>query len=272
MTVASGSLIATFLAHTSGTTVEDCWVTASLNGSSAQTMVTVNALQIQGSPSEISGWSNGATVTPFVQPAGFAGQLVTTGSGQATFARASSTDGVSFLNCCANTNNAYYSFKGVQLGSLFNLNSGQISFSLKSSYSFAQRQTTASASRYVFDVEDNPAAMHRLFYFQTEYTQNYLVFSWAVAGVGQFYYVPHGTEDTLFGSGVMLQVTLTWSNGVTNLYLNGLLAKSVAFTPLTAAWTANSTFDFGALNYLTFGGYNSCDDTISDFTIGVPIN
>ncbi len=28
-----------------------------------------------------------------------------------------------------------------------------------------------------------------------------------------------------------------------------------------------STFDLGAFEYLTFGGYNSCDDQISKFTV-----
>jgi trimeric autotransporter adhesin len=277
VTVASGATTATFTATAGGSVNEPILVTASLNGTSAEATITVSALQIEGIPTEISGPSNGSSVNPTIAPAGFTGQLVVTGNGAANFAAVGSGEGVDFLNCCSNTNTAHYKFTGTELGNLFNLNQGQISFTLKSSYSFAQRQTIATAPRYVFDVQDNVAAMHHLFYFFTEYTtvyalQNYLVFSYMLAGANHFYFVPVGTESALFGSGVNLQVTLSWKNGVADLYLNGALVQSSSYTPSTAAWTASSIFDLGAYEYLTFGGYNSCDDHISGFTVGAPVS
>ena len=270
VTVASGATTATFQAQASGTMAAQVWITSSENGFTAQAMVTVSALQIQGSPSEVSGWSNGATVTPSSAPIGFTGKLAATGNGQVSFAAVGAASGVSFATCCTNTNTAYYTFTGANLGSLFNLTQGQISFNLKSSYSFAQRQTTAASPRYVFDVLDNAAAGHHLFYFFTEYTSNSLTFGYMIEGVNQFYYVPHGSENQLFGNGTVLGVTLSWSNGVANLYLNGTLVKSTPFTAPAATWTSGSTFNLGALSYLTYGGYDSCDDVISGFAVGIP--
>ena len=70
------------------------------------------------------------------------------------FAPAQTGNGVYFLNCCTNTNNAYYKFTGAPVGSIFNVNQGQISFYLKSRFSFAQRQSSATSPRYAFDVRD----------------------------------------------------------------------------------------------------------------------
>jgi len=53
-----------------------------------------------------------------------------------------------------NTNNAYYKFTGATIGNIFNVNQGQITFYLKSQYSFAQRQASASQPRYTFAVRD----------------------------------------------------------------------------------------------------------------------
>jgi hypothetical protein len=39
---------------------------------------------------------------------------------------------------------------------------------------------------------------------------------------------------------------------------------------MTPNWTAASNFDFGAYEYLKFGGYNSSDDVIDAFTVSIP--
>ena len=39
-----------------------------------------------------------------------------------------------------------------------------------------------------------------------------------------------GTEDALFGSGVVLKVTVIWGGSVTKLYLNDSLVQTVADT------------------------------------------
>ena len=67
-----------------------------------------------------------------------------------------------------NTNNAYYKFTGATVGNIFNVNQGQITFNLTSRYSFAQRQASASAPRYSFDVRDGNG-QHQ-FYFLTQVT------------------------------------------------------------------------------------------------------
>jgi hypothetical protein len=270
--VPSGASSAAFTISAAGTMVEQVWLTACLNATSAKTMVTVLALAIQGSPSELSGWSNGATVTPSQAPPAFTGQLVINGNGAVKFSPVGSVNGVSFWNCCYNTNNSYYKFTGAALGNLFNLSHGKISFNLKSSYSFAQRQTVASGSRLVFAVQDNVAAEHFLFYFYTGYVANSLVFAYDLGGTANISYsVPQGTEDKLFGDGVVLHVALSWSNGVANLYLNGSLVQSTSYSQATANWTSASEFDFGAMQVMNYGAFESCDDKISQFTVGVPI-
>ena len=271
--VSPGATTATFTAAAAGTLAEEVWVTSSLNGSSAATMVTVSALQIEGNPSELSGWSNGAIITPTVAPNGFAGQLVVAGNGVVNFAAVEKGTGVSFLHCCSNINTAHYKFTGVELGNIFSVSQGQISFNLKSSYSFAQRYATAASARYAFDVQDNVATQHHLFSFFTgaysTSSSKYLAFSYWLGGIAHYYYVPSGTEDTLFGNGVTLQVTITWNGNVSKLYLNGALVQSEPYSKPSATWTASSVFDLGATEYLTFGGYNSSDDLISGFTVGV---
>jgi hypothetical protein len=82
--------------------------------------------------------------------------------------------------------------------------------------------------------------------------------------------VPKGTEDTLLGGGVILNVTLSWNGTVLNLYLNGVLVKSSSYTVVTPNWTAASNFDLGAYEYLTDGGYKACDDIVEQFTVLIP--
>jgi len=221
-------------------------------------------LLLHAGVTEVSGVTNGSIVTPSVGPTGFTGTVVANGSGSVNFAPAQTGNGVYFLNCCSNTNNAYYKFTGATVGSVFNASQGQISFYLMSRYSFAQRQASAPSPRYTFDVRD---ASNHLFYFLTEVTSGRLVFSYTVGGVAQFYYVRQGTEDTLFGSGVLLNVTLTWSSGVSKLYLNNMLVQSATYTPPTPNWTSASNFDLGAYEYMTYGGYNVSDDIIDEFTV-----
>src|SRR5579863_2900488 len=169
------------------------------------------------------------------------------------------------MNCCANTNNAYYKFTGALLGSVFNTNQGQITFYLMSRYTFAQRKASASGQRYAFDVRDGNG--NHLFNFMTQVTSGYLQFNYSAGGAGTYYFVPAGTEDTLFGNGVILRVTLAWGSGVSNLYLNGSLVKSVGYSPPAANWSAASNFDLGAYEYLSDGGYNSEDDIIDEFAV-----
>jgi hypothetical protein len=222
-------------------------------------------LQLHADASEVSGTQNGAVVTPTIAPAGLTGTVVVASGGSVNFTPAASGNGVYFLNCCNNTSNAYYKFTGAALGNVFNVSQGQITFYLKSRYSFAQRKATATGQRYAFDVRGGGGT--HLFSFMTQVSSGSLLFTSMASGATNYYYVPAGTEDALFGNGALLQVTMTWGNGVSNLYLNGTLVKSVAFSTPSVTWNAAANFDLGAFEYLNFGGYDSSDDVIDEFTV-----
>ncbi len=228
----------------------------------------VALLEISGNSSEVSGLTNGSVVTPSVNPSGLKGTVVVNGSGSVNFTPAQSGNGVYFLNCCNNYNNAFFQFTGTTIGSLFNVSQGQVSFNLVSRYSFAQRQSSAASPRYAFDVRDGNGT--HLFGFLTQIASNSLEFTYWAAGAGAYYFVPSGTENTLFGSGVSLAVTISWNGSTINLYLNNTLVKSVPYTLPTPNWSASSNFDLGAYQYLNAGGYGVSDDIIDAFTVTGP--
>jgi hypothetical protein len=58
-----------------------------------------------------------------------------------------------------------------------------------------------------------------------------------------------------------------WDGTTAKLYLNNVLVKSAAYTKRAPNWTATSNFDVGALEYLTYGGYDSSDDIIDEFAV-----
>ncbi len=275
VTVAAGSTTspAFTITTSSVTSTTPVTISATYNGVTAPATLSVTPAATGGGPllqlhldaSEVSGTQNGATVTPTVGPAGFRGTAVVNSGGSVNFTPAQTGNGVYFLNCCSNSSNAYYKFTGAALGSIFNVNQGQISFYLKSRYTFAQRKATASGQRYAFDVRDGNGT--HLYSFMIAPSSGYLVFTYAAGGAGTYYVVPPGTEDALFGSGVLLNVTLTWGAGTSNLYLNGKLVQSVGYKTATANWTALSNFDLGAFEYLTYGGYNASDDVIDEFVV-----
>ena len=103
-----------------------------------------------------------------------------------------------------------------------------------------------------------------------EVVSSQLVFHFMVDGKDQYYFVPQGTEDVLFGSGVILSATITWNAGTAKLYLNDSLANSSSFSVHNPSWSSTSNFDFGAYEYLTYGGFNVSDDVIADFVVEGP--
>ena len=158
------------------------------------------------------------------------------------------------------------------VGSIFNVNQGQISFYLKSRQSYAQRLASGTSYRQVFDVRDDST---HLFGFTTQATSGGLIFRFLVGAdaannPATYYFVPQGTEEALFGNGVTLKVTLTWNANIAMLSLNDGLVKKFTYTTPTPNWTAASNFDLGAYEYLTNGGYNVCDDIIDEFTVTGP--
>ena len=84
------------------------------------------ALQLHADQTEVSGVANGSVVTPTAAPDGFTGAVVANGTGSVNFTPAETGNGVYFLNCCVNGNNAYYKFTGSTVGNIFNTSQGQI--------------------------------------------------------------------------------------------------------------------------------------------------
>lgn len=238
---------------------------ASLSFSTLSSSGAPVVFQLHSDASEVSGTTNGSIVTPAVTPAGFTGKVVVTSGGSINFAPGSTGNGVYFLKCCANTTNAYYKFTGQPIGNIFNMDGGQISFYLTSRYSFAQRQQ-AGSFRVAFDVRDDNTSSH-VFYFLTEIMSGRLIFSYRVGSTAQFYYVPQGTEDALFGNGVTAKVSMQWDGAIVRLYLNDKLVQSATYQSVPPNWTSASVFDIGAQEYLNLGGYNSLDDIIDEFTV-----
>ena len=152
--------------------------------------------------------------------------MVVNGTGSVNFVSGQTGDGVYFLNCCTNANQAYCRFTGAPIGNIFNMNQGKISFTLQSRYSFAQRQATAATPRYAFDVRDGNGT--HLFYFMTQCPAQ-LFFSCTRQPAQHNTIGSAGTEDTLFGNGVALNVSLEWGASGLNLYFNGVLVRSRRF-------------------------------------------
>ena len=185
------------------------------------------------------------------------------------FAPSHAGDGVYFQQCCSNTAGAYYKFTGAPVGSIFNVDQGQISFYLTSRQSYAQRLASGTSYRQVFDVRDDSS---HLFGFTTQATSGGLVFRFlvgadAATNAAASYVVPPGTEEALFGNGVTVKVMLSWNANTATLYLNDRLVKKFTYTTPTANWSSASNFDLGAYEYLSNGGYNVCDDIIDEFTV-----
>ena len=108
---------------------------------------------LHGNDSEILGTTNGSSVVPTNAPTGVSGSVVVRGTGSVAFSPVVNGNGVGFgPGGAQNTNTAFLSFSGAQVGSVFNVNQGDLTFYVKSSYSFAQRQALpANNSRYVFE-------------------------------------------------------------------------------------------------------------------------
>ncbi len=52
---------------------------------------------------------------------------------------------------------------------------------------------------------------------------------YTIWGVSSYYIVPSGTEETLFGNGVTLKVTMSWDGSMAKLFLNDTLIRQTAY-------------------------------------------
>jgi hypothetical protein len=84
-------------------------------------------LVISGAPTELglpagttSTSTNGLPISPTTNPYGLTGTVQTNGTGSVNFTPAQVGNGVYLLNCCWDTNNAYYKFTGATLSNIFN--------------------------------------------------------------------------------------------------------------------------------------------------------
>jgi hypothetical protein len=150
---------------------------------------------------------------------------------------------------------------------VFNVNQGSLTFTVKSSYSFAQRQALGTNNfREVFDVYDSTG---ELFYLKSLTSGGRLIFEFLTGsrtGSAGYYYLPVGQEDAMFGLGVVAQFQLTWNGSANVLYFNGTQVATFPYTPATPNWGTASNFTIGATGLpLYTGGYYKCDDPIAEF-------
>ena len=274
--VAAGATSAAFTA-TAGTVsaAQTITLTATLNGvaktvqESVTAPVTSAKFLIKGVSTELIGLTNGSPVFATAAPQGLTGTLVVKGTGSASFGPVGSGSGVSFGKGGQQSNNtAFYSFTGAPVKDLFSPTQNQVTFKLTSRYSFAERLLLPAYNyRWVYDVYDNT---QRLYYFRVLAANNQMTLEYATGGsASQYYVIPAGQQDSLFGKGVTLSVKLAWNGASSTLYLNGNLVRTMTYTPLTANWTGSPSFAVGATDVHVYGGGTySCDDWITDFQVG----
>ncbi len=218
--------------------------------------------QLKGDLSELSGTAHGSTVTPSIGPLG---TLTVAGSGVLEFAPVGAGTGVAFRPGGWQADNiAYYRFGGPTVGALFNVSGGDVTFLLKSRYSFANRQL--GYNQWAFDVYD---ANQNLFTFYVSTYSGYLMLNYRAGGVvTNTYFVTRGQEDAMLGSGVVLKVRIAWDGSRNYLYLNDVLAQTTVYSAAVPNWTATSSFVIGTKQDLTYGaGYFSLDDWVSQLTV-----
>jgi hypothetical protein len=221
---------------------------------------------LQGNTTEITSASNGAAVYPTTAPPAWRGALTERGSGSLSFVPTVGSSGVNFSQGGAqNVNAAFINFTGDGFGGLFDTD-GEISFSLRSAYSFAERKVLpAPAYSFAFEVYDNTVPH---FHFMSYVSSGQLAFGYSTRGVSAFYIVPVGQEDVLFGRGVVANVRITWTSTTSSLYINNKLVRTATFAPKVPVWSSISALTIGARSTrFATGGYYSSVDAIADFKV-----
>jgi hypothetical protein len=261
----------TFQATASATVsvLESVTISASVQGSTKSMVETIDPtakFYFRGDNQEVGVLTNGAAVPPSVCPAGWLGSLTVRGAGYIAFAPIVGGDGVSFHQSSAqNSDASFINFGGSGFGQVFGAAS-EISFSLKSSYSFAQRSALPYLNmRTAFEVFD---ASSSRFIFATYTTSGQLQFVFGAQGLSALYAVPSGQEDQIFGNGVVAKIRITWIGNSFSLYVNDTLVRTVAISPTVANWSALSTLTIGSRSVrIAGGGLYASDDSIADFMI-----
>jgi hypothetical protein len=219
---------------------------------------------LDGSAAELPAVSNGAPLVAALAPSGISGNLVLKGTGQVNF---DAPVGVRFATGGQqNKNTAFYQFIGAATGSLFDRQSaGEVSFSWKSAYSFAERVALnnlgGKQARTAFEVWDDSA-------LQMKVTSDPSTGKIAILYGSSTYSLPTGQEDALFGKNVTLNVRVHWDGATIALYLNDKQVASTKYTYKAPNWTAKSSLSIGAQDsHVSGGGFYASDDTISNFQV-----
>lgn len=245
-------------------------------------------LHFKGESSEFVGLTDGAAVQPFVAPPGVVGTLSLLGAGGVSFLPALEGTGVAFQpGGYQAAGAAFFQFRGRPIGLILDGSEGEISFALKSSYSFAERAALPTPNtRRVFEAWDLTG---RQFGFETTVNSRRLVFACQApsysptAGItgnsrtaldfitAVRYTVPEGAEDAVFGKGVVAQFRIQWDQTGTRLYLNGVLVASNPSPAVARAWTESAAFSIGAsVGVGRNTGKYVCDDVIDEFVVKAP--
>lgn len=249
--------------------LESVTISAAVQGNSTSIVEVIDPTPMfyfRGNTQEVGVVTNGAAVLPTVSPAGWSGPLVERGAGYMAFAPVTGGDGVSFHQSSAqNTDASFIYFGGTGFDQVFNTAS-EISFLLKSSYSFAERSALPSLNmRTAFEVFDASASR---FLFGTYTAGGQLQFIFGAEGFSALYAIPSGQEDQIFGRGVVAKIRITWVNTSFNLYVNDTLVRTVAISPTIANWNTQSTLTIGSRSVrIAGGGLYVSDDSIADFMI-----
>jgi hypothetical protein len=260
---ASASSVATLL--------ENVTVTAVVKASTRTTTVTVDPtpkFYLSCNGTELGVLADGATVTPSVAPATWVGALTVRGAGSVALNPIAGGGGCSFHeNGAQNDDTAFVNFSaGSTFGQVFD-NASEISFRVKSAYSFAERQLLPDLNmRGIFEVFDDQGPWYNFSTYTTSSGQ--LQFSFGARGFSGIYTVPAGQEDAVFGKDVVAKIRIKWTSSAFSLYINDTLVQTNSISPKTANWSAQSAFTIGSRSIRTSGGgWYASDDTIAEFVI-----
>jgi hypothetical protein len=252
------------------TTLENVTITAAMNGSSKSTTVTIDPtpkFYLKGNNTELTVLTNGATVHPSAAPADWLATLTVRGVGYLAFDPVTGTSGFSLhRNGGQNTDTAFVNFTGSTFGGVFNTAS-EISFQIKSAYSFAERKLLPSSnSRAVFEIYDDTTSRN-VFYTYASSTGP-LQFYFGALGYTATYTVPAGQEDVVFGKGVTAKFRIKWTSNTYSLYVNGTRVQTMTVLPKIANWSSRSALTIGSRSSrIGTGGYYASDDAIAEFMI-----
>jgi len=194
------------------------------------------------------------------------GTLVKLGNGSVQFTPTNFGNGVKFLpGGQQNGDAAFYKYTGSQIGNIFDMNNGEISFKLTSNTSAAQR-TLFSNGTYVFDVRDGLGT--QLFQFSTFSFNNggTIKYMFTIAGKVSDIDLSDSHITNLLDAGTTNDIKLKWDLSKVEFYVNNTLMQSLPRAAVTADWSANSIFTFGS-QATSGGGFFASTDTIDEFKV-----